>query len=175
MRIRRHNNSFANLEMTMRNRILCLSLAVVLSSCAHTTNGSSTSAMEAISAADAALQSAVAERNLEAIISFYAEDAVMLPTAEPIVVGKPAIRKEWQHILDIPDFQNRSVLTKVDVSSGGDMAYSMGTYLAMMLGEDGQPVTEPGKFLSVWKRQSDGSWRIVADTYNTDIPPPDHK
>ena len=175
MRVRHHTNNFATLETTMRNRIPCLVFAVVLSSCAHTKNGSSTSAIEAISAADAALQNAVAERNLEAIISFYAEDAVMLPTAEPIVVGKPAIRKEWQHILDIPDFQNRSVLTKVDVSSGGDMAYSMGTYLAMMLGEDGQPVTEPGKFLSVWKRQSDGSWRIVADTYNTDIPPPDHK
>jgi len=159
----------------MRSVVLFLSVVFGLVSCAHTANDGSTDALQAIKAADTALQRAVADKDLEGIVSFYAEDAVLLPTAEPIVVGKSAIRKEWQHILSIPDFQNQSALTKIDVSSSGDMAYSMGTYLATMLGEDGKPVTEPGKWLSVWKRQADGSWRISADTYNTDIPPPDHK
>jgi ketosteroid isomerase-like protein len=159
----------------MRNVMQCLSFALVLSSCAHTANDDSANAMQAVRAADTALQKAVADKNLEGIVSFYAEEAVLLPTAEPIVVGKSSIREEWQHILSIPNFQNESALTKIDVSSGGDMAYSMGTYLATMLGEDGKPATEPGKWLSVWKRQADGSWLIVADTYNTDIPPPDHK
>lgn len=159
----------------MRNIILCLCLALVLSSCAHTANDDSTNAMQALRAADTALQEAVAGKNLEGIVAFYAEEAVLLPTAEPIVVGKSAIREEWQHILSIPNFQNKSTLTRIDVASGNDMAYTMGTYMSTMLGEDGKAVTEPGKWLSVWKRQADGSWRIVADTYNTDIPPPDHK
>jgi len=159
----------------MRNVMLGLSFALVLNSCALTANDDSTNAMQAIRAADTAMSKAVAERNLEVIVSFYAEEAVLLPTAEPIVVGKSSIREEWQHILSIPNFQNKSTLTKIDVSGGGDMAYSMGTYLTTMLGENGKPVTEPGKWLSVWKRQADGSWRIVVDTYNTDIPPPDHK
>ena len=159
----------------MRNLILSMCFTWALSSCAHTSNEASTNSMQDILTADTALQKAVAERNLEGIIAFYAEEAVLLPTAEPIVVGKGAIREEWQHILSIPDFQNRSALTKIDVASGGDMAYSMGTYLATMLGEDGKPVAEPGKWLSIWKRQADGAWRIVVDTYNTDIPPPDHK
>lgn len=159
----------------MQNAMLCLPFALVLSSCAHTANDYSTDAMQAIRAADTALQKAVADKDLERIVSFYAEEAVMLPTAEPIVVGKSAIREEWQHILSIPRFQNNSSLTRIDVSSSGDMAYSMGTYVATMLGEAGNSATEPGKWLSVWKRQADGSWRIVVDTYNTDIPPPDHK
>ena len=124
---------------------------------------------------DIALQKAVADGDLDKIMTFYADDAVLMPTAEPIVVGKAAIREEWHHILSIPDFQNKSALTKIDVSQSGDLAYSMGTYLSTMQGENGQPVTEPGKWLSVWRRQADGSWLIVADTYNTDIPPPDHK
>ena len=159
----------------MQTQLLCLSVALLLSSCAHGPNGVTRSAVDALRAADTALQTAVGDKNLEAIAAFYADDAVFLPTAEPIVVGKPAIREEWRHILAIPDFQNKSALTKIDVSSSGDMAYSMGTYVATMLGEDGKPATEPGKWLSVWKRQVDGSWLIVADTYNTDIPPPDHK
>jgi ketosteroid isomerase-like protein len=55
------------------------------------------------------------------------------------------------------------------------MAYTMGTYVARMTGQDGAPVTEPGKWLSVWRKQANGQWRIVVDTYNTDVPPPDHK
>ena len=158
----------------MRYVALFLSSVFGLISCAHTANNAG-NALQAIEAADTALQKAVADKDLERIVSFYAEDAVLLPTAEPIVFGRSAIRQEWQHILSIPNFQSQSARTKVDVSSAGDMAYTMGTYLATMLGEDGKPATEPGKWLSVWRRQADGSWRIVVDTYNTDIPPPDHK
>ncbi len=162
----------------MRNVMLCLGFALMLSSCADTAATAATDpadGMQALKAADAALQKAVVDKNLEGIVTFYTEDAVLLPTANPIVVGRPAIREEWQHILSIPNFQNKSSLTQIDVATGKDMAYSTGTYLATMLGEDGKPVTEPGKWLSVWKKQADGSWRIVVDTYNTDIPPPDHK
>jgi len=150
-------------------------ISVQPQACASTSNTHADDAGTAIRAADAVLQKALADRNLEQIVSFYADDAVLLPTAEPIVVGKAEIRKEWAHILAIPNFQNKSETTKIDVSSSGDMAYSMGSYVATMMGEDGNLATEPGKWLSVWKRQADGSWRIVADTYNTDIPPPDHK
>ena len=108
-------------------------------------------------------------------MSFYAETAVLLPTAEPLVSGKAAIGEEWRHILAIPAFQNTSKLARLEVSSSNDMAYTMGSYQTRLMGEDGKLATEPGKWLSVWKKQSDGSWRIVADTYNTDIPPPDHK
>ena len=154
-----------------------LSLAVLcgLAACGPHTNGSRAEALQAVRAADVAVQKAVAARDLEQIVSFYAEDAVMMPTAEPEVVGKAAIRREWQHVLAIPDFRNEQVLTRVEVAEAGDMAYSAGTYRAVMRGEDGQLVTEPGKWLSVWKRQADGAWKIVVDTYNTDIPPPDHK
>ena len=159
----------------MLKPLLCLSVTLMLSSCLHTPSKVSGSPTDAIRAADAVLQKAVADKNLKAIMALYADDAVLLPTAEPIVVGRSAIREEWRHILAIPNFRNTSELTKIDVSRSGDMAYSMGTYVATMLGEDGKPATEPGKWLSVWKRQADGKWLVVVETYNTDIPPPDHK
>ena len=51
-------------------------------------------AREAIRTADEALQQAISKGDLERIASFYADDAVLLPTAEPIVTGKDAIRAE---------------------------------------------------------------------------------
>ncbi|MBC7748090.1 MAG: DUF4440 domain-containing protein [Methylotenera sp.] len=130
---------------------------------------------EILRKADASIQNSITQKNIDSLMSFYAEDACLLPTAEPKVEGKAAIKREWQHIFEIPDFNNKSTLTKIEISKDGSMAYTMGTYLATMQGEDGSPVEEPGKWVTVWEKQSDGHWLIVVDTYNTDIPPPDHK
>ena len=108
-------------------------------------------------------------------MSFYDDDALLLPTAEPGIRGKLAIRTEWSHTLAIPGFQNEAKLLTADVSASGDLAYTTGSYLAVMVGEDGALVREPGKWVTVWKRRDGGAWRIVVDTYNTDVPPPDHK
>jgi ketosteroid isomerase-like protein len=125
--------------------------------------------------ADASVQNAIAGKNLDSLMSFYAEDACLLPTAEPMVKGKESIRAEWSHVFKIPNFDNKSTLTKVEVSKGGDIAYTMGTYQAVLMGEDGKLTQEPGKWVSIWKKQSNGEWRIIVDIYNTDIAPPDHK
>ena len=132
-------------------------------------------AVAEIRTADAALSDAVSKQDLERIASFYADDAVLMPMAETIVAGKAAIRKEWSNVLGIPGMQNVSVTKRIDASRSGDMGYSRGTYTSTMVGNDGRPVTEPGKWVSVWAKQSDGNWRIVVDTYNTDIMPPTHK
>ena len=130
-------------------------------------------ALAEVRAADAAITQAVTAKNLDAIVMHYADDAVLMPTAEPMIEGKAAIREEWEHILAIPDFSSQTTMRDAKVS--GDLAYTYGTYNARMMGEDGKPVEEPGKFVSIWRRGQDGKWRIVVDTYNTDVPPPDHK
>ena len=132
-------------------------------------------AVAQVRAADAAITKAVTAKDLDGILSHYADDAVMLPTAEPLIDGKAAIREEWQHILAISDFSNQTTMRDAKVSSDGGMAYTYGTYRARMLGEDGRPVEEPGKYVTIWRRGADGKWLIVVDTYNTDVPPPDHK
>jgi uncharacterized protein (TIGR02246 family) len=146
--------------------------ALATAACNGAQSGENTDRL--IRASDEALQQAVAKGDLERIVSFYADDAVLLPTAEPIVTGKSAIRSEWKHVLGIPGMQNVSALKHVDVSRSGDMAYSRGTYTSRMLGPKGEPLTEPGKWVSIWKKQSDGQWRIVVDIYNTDVMPPVH-
>lgn len=129
---------------------------------------------DALKAADAALTQAVTKGDLEKVASFYADDAVLMPTAEPLISGKAAIRDEWRHIFGIPGIQSESALKHIDVSRSGDMGYTRGIYTSRMAGPKGEPLTEPGKWLSIWRRQTDGQWRIVAEIYNTDIMPPVH-
>ena len=138
-------------------------------------DGSAESASKAVRTADASFQQAIAAKDLNKIMSFYADSAVLMPAAKPQLAGKAAVQKEWQELLSIPAFQNSSKLLRVETAGSNDLAYTMGSYETRLMGEDGKVLTEPGKWLSVWKKQPDGTWRVVVETYNTDIPPPDHQ
>jgi uncharacterized protein (TIGR02246 family) len=118
---------------------------------------------------------AIAARDPERTVAFYADDAVVMPVAEPIVEGRAAILEEWRHVFGIPGYASHSRLVASAVSTAGDLGYTRGTYDSPMLGPGGKPVVERGKWVSVWKRDTDGRWRIVIDIYNTDTPPPEHQ
>ena len=128
----------------------------------------------AVRMADSSLAAAVEAKDVDRTASFYADDAVQLPVAEPLVSGRAAIRDEWAKVYGIPGMTNKSRLESVEVS-GGSLAYTRGTYESTMLAPDGKPATERGKWITVWRRQADGTWRVAADIYNTDAPPPLHQ
>lgn len=154
---------------------LALSALLSLTACQQMAPRAPDEAMRSLKQTDTTLSKAISERNLESIVAFYADDAMLLPAAEPAVTGKGAIRAEWKHILAIPNFESTSSLSKAEVAASGDLGYTTGTYMAKMLDEHGKLATEPGKWVTVWKRQEDGRWLIAVETYNTDVPPPDHK
>ncbi len=58
----------------------------------------------------------------------------------------------------------------VTAAGSGDMAFVQGTYTASMKGPDGKAVSDTGKYLEVWKKQADGSWKAVEDIWNSDMP-----
>ena len=150
---------------------LGMSLIVTLAACGGKSPDLNTDIAQ-VRAADAAVTRAITAKDADRISEYYANDAILMPTAEPMIRGRAAIRDEWQHILAIPDFTNQT--TTQDAKVSGDLAYTYGVYRSRMMGENGKPVEEPGKFVTVWRRDSDGKWRIVLDTYNTDIMPPVH-
>lgn len=85
-------------------------------------------------------QAAIVARDAERTASFYAEDAVLMPVAEPAVEGRVAILAEWRHVFGIPGFENRATLVVAESSIAGDLGYTRGTYESPMSGPDGQPL-----------------------------------
>jgi len=53
-----------------------------------------------------------------------------------------------------------------DVAASGDLGFTWGRYVQEREGEDGEPVLSYGKYVSIWRRQDDGSWKFVLDTGN---------
>jgi uncharacterized protein (TIGR02246 family) len=111
-------------------------------------------------------------KDLDRYVSFYAADAVLFWPGRPMVRGRAAIREFMQALLSMPAFSLSFETVEVHVSRAGDLAYSYGTNRVSLVGPNGKRVTDRGKYLTVYRKQADGTWKVVADIGNSDLPAP---
>ena len=94
----------------------------------------------------------------DAFLNYAAEDAVL--KRKELIIGKKAIDKHLEKSIS----KNLSwSLDFVDVSSSGDLGYTYGKYVYKYTDSIGNPLEDKGIFHTVWKRQTDGSWKFVWD------------
>ena len=103
-------------------------------------------------------------------MSYYAEDAAELPNGEDILQGKGNIAKTMG-FLDQKDNHLTWTPVHADMAASGDLGYTFGTYEFRSKGKDGKPTVELGKYASIWKKQKDGSWKVVMDMGNSSPAP----
>ena len=121
---------------------------------------------------DAQWSKAAAAKDLDKTISYYADDAIVLPPNAPAATTKEAIKGVWKGMITNPGFAGGWTATRVEVAGSGDLAYLSGTYDFTLNDAKGKPVKDRGKYVEVWKKQADGSWKTVADIWNSDPPSP---
>lgn len=113
---------------------------------------------------------AATAKDLESTVSYYSDDASLLPPNAAIQMGKQAIHGAWAGLLGSVD----SIAwqpNKIEVSRSSDMAYVIGVYQMASKDPQGRSVLDHGKYVEVWMKQSDGSWKTAADIFNTDLLP----
>ncbi len=115
---------------------------------------------------------AAAIRDLERYICFYADDASLFWPGAPLVTGKDAIRELMNAFFDMPSFSLSFQTLKVQVSQSGDLAYSYGINTVTFTDPYGSAVSDKGKYLTVYKKQPDGIWKVIADIGNSDLQAP---
>ncbi len=115
--------------------------------------------------------SAVAGRkDVDKTVSYYANDAVVFAPNAPSATTKAAIRSAWNEMLTAPGAAISWKPTKVEVAKAGDLAYVTGTYEDTMTDASGKSVKDRGSYVTIWKKQADGSWKVVVDIWNSDLP-----
>lgn len=109
---------------------------------------------------------AAAEKGSQGYMSYYADDAVEVPNGYPAIQGKIEIAKTMGFL---DDRNNRLIWTPVgaDISAGGDLGYTWGTFEFHSKDKSGNPTTDYGKYTSIWKLQRDGTWKVVLDMGNS--------
>ncbi|MGX7000474.1 YybH family protein [Caballeronia sp. KNU42] len=110
---------------------------------------------------------AVAAKDIDAIASIYASDAVYMPPGQPRHVGKEAVLAVWRTYFKRPDF--KALYTpSLSIAANLDIAYDVGSYV-VTLTRDAEIVEVRGKYVAIWK-MDEGEWVVAVDIDNTDHP-----
>lgn len=105
-------------------------------------------------------------RDVDKIMSYFSEDALMIEPGEPVYEGKAAIRRYVNASLQIPGFKIHWVSEKPTFSPDGQMAYMRGVDEMTVPAPGGGLTTVHMRGISVWRRQADGAWRCAVDIAN---------
>jgi ketosteroid isomerase-like protein len=110
---------------------------------------------------------AAASGELEAIVAFWADDAVVYAPDRPAIQGKAAIREFVAESMKIPGFTISWEPQSGFVAPAGDFGYLLETNRVTFTGDNGQLVALPGKGVTIWRKGADGKWTCVVDTWNS--------
>jgi ketosteroid isomerase-like protein len=110
----------------------------------------------------------VAARGGAAFATWFADDGVILGNGAAPVVGKVAIVKSatWSP----KDYQLTWTPTDAAMGPSGDMGYTWGRFEGHSKDANGNPVSTTGRYMTIWRKQTDGNWRVVLDAGANDAP-----
>jgi ketosteroid isomerase-like protein len=146
-------------------------ISLLLFSCMA--SGADTKAIEeALRDLDAQWSASGTAKDLDKTVSYYSDDAIVMPPNASAATSSEAIRKVWQDLLASPGLVISWKTDKVEVAKSGDLACLSGAYELTMNDASGKPVNDHGKYVEVWEKQSDGKWKCGTDIWNSDLPAP---
>jgi uncharacterized protein (TIGR02246 family) len=117
---------------------------------------------EAYASTDAFLE-AYERGDAAACAAFYTKDATVLPGDRPVAIGRAEIEALFAGIFE--HGAKKLSLIPGEVSCDGDLAYEIGTAILEIPQSDGSLLFDERRYLTVLKRQSDGSWRMQASAW----------
>ncbi len=119
---------------------------------------------------DRSFAKATAERGAEGWGAYFAEEGRLLSDGQAEIRGREAIRQAVEPFLSATGTSLTWEPEGARLAASGDLGYTWGTYVSTQPGADGEPEVERGRYLTIWRRQADGSWKVELDMGN-DLPP----
>jgi uncharacterized protein (TIGR02246 family) len=112
---------------------------------------------------------AILARDVDAVVAMYTDDAVIMPPAAPVVVGKDAIRDFFTAQFASDVVTTEQVFTSIQTEGMGNQAFDRGTFSGKGTRPGASdPRTEVGKYVVIVRRTADGSWRVAVDVWNSE-------
>ena len=103
--------------------------------------------------------------DIAAVAKMYAEDALAFPPESEIVKGQPAIEAMWKGVRDMG--VQAMEFEVIDVMTSGILLVETGKATLHIAGAGGAQATVTVKYVVVWRKQKDGSWKISRDIWNS--------
>ena len=158
--------------MKIRHSVIVASCcALIFVACVSVVGQGQAKPADAVRAADQDWLKVFAAKNVDKSVEFFDDKGAMLASNAPIAESKEAISKLLTGFFALPNLKISWRVDRADVARSGELGYTSGTYEMTFSDPTGKTIPDNGKYVTVWKKQKDGSWRVLLDIFNTDLPP----
>jgi uncharacterized protein (TIGR02246 family) len=126
---------------------------------------------KALMQADLDFAKATAESGTSGWVSYFAEDGRQLARGGQMPIGHREIREMMEPFFGAPGRKLEWHPVEARVSGDATMGYTIGEYTAS--GPDSSGVTQvtgTGRYVSIWRKQADGTWKVAVDLGAPDEP-----
>jgi uncharacterized protein (TIGR02246 family) len=157
----------------LRYRFLfaCIGLFALATACTRAVPDTRDADIKTVQDVEAAWVNDIRTKDVNKFASYYADDASLLLANTPRISGRDNIKAAFKPMMADPHFAFTFQSTRAEASKGGDLVYTSGIYsITQTDPKDKTPDIDEGKYLTVFKKQADGSWKAVAHAMNSDLP-----
>ncbi len=157
----------------MKKYFVSLLVLVTVCFCSYTSAQDDNSELkQTLNAMNEKIAKAYMAHDNETMLAYYEDDAISLPSYAPMMVGKDAIKSGMEMEKNANYKITGFKLTNTNIITNGDLVCDIGTYeMTMEMENMDKPYVDNGKYLTVYKKQPDGSLKIKAEIWNSDINP----
>ena len=141
-----------------------LGTSLVQLSCSRHETFDTAQIRKSIEEVNAKYSEAIKEGNLAGAVAGYTDDATMVPPDGGLIKGRKAIEEYYRTLFQMG--MKEVVLTTVEVEGSGGTVYEIGKTRVRIQPEGQQAIQDSSKYLVIWKRQADGTWKVHVDIWN---------
>jgi len=106
----------------------------------------------------------------DTLSAHFLDDVNVLAPDAPLARGKEESLAVFAAMEALPAYSLTWKASMAYVGVAAELGYTIGTYRMEFEDPVGNPVEVDGKFMTVWKKQSDGSWKVAVDMFNANGP-----
>ena len=154
-----------------KNTPVTLFLLLFASACSPNLAVRANADRTALLEAAATYHASASAKDAPAVVAMYDDDAMMIPPNAARVEGIEGIRDYRFGFIETPGVELEFETIRAQVSSGGDMGWTLAIGNITINRPDGEPGRDVVRDFHVWKKQDDGSWKVVVDMWNSEPPP----
>jgi ketosteroid isomerase-like protein len=151
-------------------------LSIILLVTVNTFSQSSEDIKSKIEKNNKEMAKAMLEGNSEKSLSFYAPDAISMPSYSKMVEGIEAIKKSNMEMMKSGTKVTSFETNILKINTCNDIYTEIGTYkISISMAGMDVPMNDIGKYVTIWEKQKDGTLKIKLEIWNSDNNPWEHK
>jgi len=144
--------------------MIVLGISLVQFSCGRPETFDVGQIRKSIEEANTKYSDAIQKNNLADAVALYTDDATMVPPDGELIKGKQAIEELYKKFFQMG--MKEIVLTTIEVGGSGGTVYEIGKTRVRIQPEGQAAILDSTKYLVIWNRQTDGTWKVHADIWN---------